>query len=72
MFAMELVNNGDVTQPDSVLTKTLLDQAAKSGLLLLSCGVRGNVLRILTPLTIPMNQLEEGLNTLTTTFKACV
>ncbi len=72
MVAMELVNNGDVTQPDSVLTKTLLDQAAKSGLLLLSCGVRGNVIRILTPLTIPMNQLEEGLNTLTTTFKACV
>jgi len=72
MVAMELVNNGDVTQPDSVLTKTLLDQAAKSGLILLSCGVRSNVIRILTPLTIPMNQLEEGLNTLTTTFKACV
>ena len=72
MVAMELVNNGDVTQPDSVLTKILVEQAAKSGLFLLSCGIRGNVIRFLTPLTIPMDQLEEGLNTLTKSFRACV
>ena len=71
MVAMELVKNDDVTQPDPELTKALVGKAADSGLILLSCGVRSNVIRILTPLTIPMDQLEEGLNTLTKSFKAC-
>ena len=71
MVAMELVKNDDVQQPDPELTKALVGKAADSGLILLSCGVRSNVIRILTPLTIPMDQLEEGLNTLTNSFKAC-
>ena len=72
MVAMELVINNDVTQPDPELTRALVGKAADSGLMLLSCGVRSNVIRILVPLTIPMDQLDEGLNTLTKSFKACV
>lgn len=71
MVAMELVKEGDVNQPDAELTKALTMEAAKRGLLLLSCGVRGNVIRILTPLTIPYDHLEEGLEILFDSFAAC-
>ena len=46
--------------------------AGKNGLLLLSCGVRGNVIRILAPLTIPFEHLDEGLGILAAQFKACL
>ena len=42
------------------------------GLILLSCGVRGNVIRILAPLTIDMEHLDEGLAILESSFDACV
>lgn len=71
MVAMELVKNGDVNQPDADLTKALVAAVAKNGLLLLSCGVRGNVIRILTPLTIPFDHLDEGLAILGEQFAAC-
>ena len=61
MVAMELVKHGDASQPDAELTKALVADAGKNGLLLLSCGVRGNVIRILAPLTIPFEHLDEGL-----------
>ncbi len=72
MVAMELVKNGDASQPDADLTKALTQEAARRGLLLLSCGVRGNVIRILTPLTIPYQHLDEGLALLADSFAACV
>jgi 4-aminobutyrate aminotransferase/(S)-3-amino-2-methylpropionate transaminase len=72
MVAMELIKNGDASQPDPELTKALSGKAAESGLIIISCGVRSNVIRILTPLTIPMEQLEEGLEILTNSFRDCV
>lgn len=71
MVAMELVKNGDAGQPDADLTKALTQEAARRGLLLLSCGVRSNVIRILTPLTIPYEHLDEGLGLLADSFAAC-
>jgi len=61
MVAMELVRDGDPGRPDPQLTRALVARAAERGLILLSCGVRGNVIRILTPLTIPLEQVDEGL-----------
>ena len=46
-------------------------KAAELGLVLLSCGVRGNVIRILAPLTIPMDQVDEGLAILRQAMEAC-
>jgi 4-aminobutyrate aminotransferase/(S)-3-amino-2-methylpropionate transaminase len=69
---MELVRNGDVNQPDADLTKALVAAAGRNGLLLLSCGVRGNVIRLLAPLTIPFEHLEEGMGILAEQFAACV
>ena len=72
MVAMELVRDGDVGQPDADLTKALVARAAENGLILLSCGVRGNVIRILVPLTIGEAELGEGLERLEKSFRECV
>ncbi|MAJ58835.1 MAG: 4-aminobutyrate--2-oxoglutarate transaminase, partial [bacterium TMED88] len=64
MVAIELVHKGDAEQPNPELTKALVAEAAQRGLLLLSCGIRGNVIRFLPPLTIPNALLNEGLETL--------
>lgn len=60
MIALELVENGDINQPNAALTKAICAAAAEQGLLLLSCGTRGNVIRFLPPLTIEMATLDEG------------
>jgi 4-aminobutyrate aminotransferase/(S)-3-amino-2-methylpropionate transaminase len=62
MTAVELVVDGDSAVPDPARTSALVAEARKRGLLLLSCGIRGNVIRFLAPLTIPMEQLAEGLD----------
>ena len=72
MVAMELVVEGDPARPDPGLAKALVARAAQRGLILLSCGVRGNVIRILTPLTIPLPQVDEGLRILADTMADCV
>ena len=72
MVAIELVREGDVNQPDPALTKALSVKACELGLILISCGVRGNVIRILAPLTIPFEHVDEGLDILAEAFAACV
>ncbi|HJS21367.1 MAG TPA: 4-aminobutyrate--2-oxoglutarate transaminase [Steroidobacteraceae bacterium] len=61
MVAMELVKNRDANAPDPELTKALTQAAGRKGLVLLSCGVRGNVIRFLAPLTIAEALADEGL-----------
>ena len=68
MIAVELVKNGDPDQPDPDLVKAIVAEAPKHGLILLSCGIRGNVIRILVPLTIEEAILEEGLGILAKVF----
>ena len=72
MVAMELVRDGDVNQPDADLTRALSARAAELGLILISCGVRGNVIRILAPLTIPFEHLDEGIGIVKKAFADCV
>lgn len=64
MIAMELVKNGDAEQPDADLTKALVTLAFQRGLVLLSCGTRGNVIRFLPALTISDELIGEGLDIL--------
>ena len=61
MVAMELVRDRRADAPDAELTKALVQAAGRRGLVLLSCGVYGNVIRFLAPLTLPDAQLAEGL-----------
>ncbi|MCW2686681.1 MAG: 4-aminobutyrate aminotransferase [Mycobacterium sp.] len=63
MIAVELVKAG-TTEPDAELTKALCAGAHAAGVIVLSCGTFGNVLRFLPPLTISDDLLEEGLDVL--------
>jgi len=64
MLAIELVDNGDAAKPLADLTKSIVASAYDKGLVLLSCGVNGNVIRLLPALTIPDELLDEGLDIL--------
>ena len=64
MVAIELVRNGKADQPDADLTRALVQAAARHGLIILSCGTYGNVIRFLAPLTITEQLLDEGLDKL--------
>lgn len=64
MMAIELVVHGNVDQPDAGLTASVVQKAAEKGLILLSCGIRGNVIRFLPALTASDKILHEGLDIL--------
>ena len=49
-------------EPSPEFTKQVQDNALQAGLLLLSCGVYGNVIRFLYPLTIPDEQFRKALD----------
>jgi len=70
MMAFELVKDPKTKEPDAELTASILAHAEKRGLLLLSCGTAANVVRLLSPLTIPDAILDEGLNILAAALKA--
>ncbi len=72
MIAMELVKNGDADQPDPDLTKALVTLAYQRGLVLLSCGIRGNVIRFLPALTISDELIDEGLNIVEACFRELI
>ncbi|MFI4914576.1 MAG: 4-aminobutyrate--2-oxoglutarate transaminase [Steroidobacterales bacterium] len=64
MVAIELVKNGRADQPDAETTRALVQAAARRGLVILSCGLYGNVIRLLAPLTIGDALLEDGVQIL--------
>ena len=68
MVAMELFRDGDIHQPDAELTRNIVAKARDKGLILLSCGTYGNVVRLLVPLTVPDDQFEQGLEILEDTM----
>jgi len=70
MVAIELFKDGDLSKPDADLTKRLCAEAARRGLILLSCGSYANVVRVLVPLTASDALIEEGLAVMADSFKA--
>ena len=60
MVAVEFVQPGS-TRPDAEFAKRVQAKALQNGLLLLTCGSYGNVIRFLFPLTIPDTVMEEAL-----------
>jgi 4-aminobutyrate aminotransferase / (S)-3-amino-2-methylpropionate transaminase / 5-aminovalerate transaminase len=61
MIAVELVKSG-TDEPDPDLTKALSTAAHAAGVIVLTCGTYGNILRFLPPLTISDELIEEGLD----------
>ena len=58
MLALELAD------PTPALAAATVDAAYERGLLLLTCGLYGNVIRLLPPLTIADEDVETGLELL--------
>jgi 4-aminobutyrate aminotransferase/(S)-3-amino-2-methylpropionate transaminase len=69
MLAIELVRPGS-KQPDPVLTAEVSSACHRDGLITLTAGTYGNVLRFLPPLVIGDALLTEGLDILDAAFAA--
>ena len=67
MVAVELVRPG-TQEPDPAATAAVAKACHAEGLLVLTCGTYGNVLRFLPPLVMPEPLLEEGLDILEKAF----
>jgi len=63
MIAVELVKSG-TADPDSELTQALSTAAHAAGVIVLTCGMFGNIIRLLPPLTISDELLIEGIDIL--------
>jgi 4-aminobutyrate aminotransferase/(S)-3-amino-2-methylpropionate transaminase len=61
MLAMELVKDRQTKVPAADETKAVAAHCLENGLMLLTCGTYGNVIRLLMPLVITDDQLERGL-----------
>ena len=72
MIAMELVRDGDDRRPNPELTAAIVTEAARKGLILLSCGIRENVIRILPPLTITDALVDESMGLLDKTLEVLI
>ena len=62
MMAFELVKDRKNKVPAKEETNALIQEAYKQGLILLSAGLYGNVVRLLVPLVISEEQLQTGLD----------
>jgi len=70
MLAVELVRGAGDTTPNPELTAAVSKQCHADGLVTLTAGTYGNVLRFLPPLTISDELLQEGLDILEQAFAA--
>jgi 4-aminobutyrate aminotransferase / (S)-3-amino-2-methylpropionate transaminase / 5-aminovalerate transaminase len=61
MLALELVRNRATKEPDAELATAVAEAAAARGLLLLKAGIHGNCIRVLCPLVITDEELDEAL-----------
>ncbi|RLJ59127.1 4-aminobutyrate aminotransferase/(S)-3-amino-2-methylpropionate transaminase [Litoreibacter meonggei] len=61
MLAVEFVTDFETATPDAALTKSVIAHALQRGLILLGCGMHGNALRIMVPLTASDEIVDEGL-----------
>jgi 4-aminobutyrate aminotransferase/(S)-3-amino-2-methylpropionate transaminase len=61
MQAMEFVKEGNPDRPDAETVSKLMNACLERGLLILNAGIYKNVIRILSPLTMPEDQLMKGL-----------
>ena len=64
MIAFDVLKDRGGAEPDADATKRVTQAALAEGLVLLSCGVHANTIRILMPLTISDEILAEGLEKL--------
>jgi 4-aminobutyrate aminotransferase len=72
MCAIELVKDTASGEPAPHLTQTLMKVANENGLILLSCGTYGNVIRFLVPLTASDQIVRDGMDIFETSLTEAV
>ncbi len=65
MIGFDVVKTRTGKEPDGAMVKRILATALKQGLMCISCGVQGETIRLLVPLTISDQDLAAGLAILT-------
>ena len=70
MVAFDIVKERGGDEPDAAATTRVVTRATELGLVLLSCGVNANTIRILAPLTASDSVLDEGLDRLEAALQA--
>ncbi len=68
MLAIELVHEGNPGRPNPTLTKQVIQRCHENGLIIISSGVHGNCIRVLSPLIISDEDLQAGLDILEAAF----
>ena len=61
MIGFDVVKTRGGSQPDGATAKKVLAAALQKGLIVLTCGTQGETIRLLVPLTIPDQDLDDGL-----------
>ena len=61
MIGVEIVENKDSKTPSKEKAQEIINNCRDNGLLLVTCGENGNVIRFMGPLTTPLNHVEEAL-----------
>ena len=69
MIGVEIVQNKENKLPAKDITNKILEESKKRGLLLVSCGLEGNVIRFMGPLTTPLSQVEEAMQIFSESIK---
>ncbi|HYK73622.1 MAG TPA: 4-aminobutyrate--2-oxoglutarate transaminase [Pseudoneobacillus sp.] len=64
MCAIEFVKDKMTNEPNKELVQEIIQNAHKNGLIIMSAGLYGNIIRLLTPLVITDDQLNEGFDVL--------
>jgi len=64
MLALELIQDAESKRPDGERARRVTARAHELGLILLACGLEGNVIRILVPLVVEEEDLDRGLEIL--------
>jgi 4-aminobutyrate aminotransferase / (S)-3-amino-2-methylpropionate transaminase / 5-aminovalerate transaminase len=64
MQALELVRSRETREPAKAETEQIMRHCYEHGLLTISAGTYGNVIRLLVPLMIPDAQFDEGMDVL--------
>ena len=68
MFAVELVKDRTTKEPDTQAANNILAAAHKRGLVLIKAGMYDNVIRVLVPLNVTDEQLQEAMGILDDAF----
>jgi 4-aminobutyrate aminotransferase / (S)-3-amino-2-methylpropionate transaminase / 5-aminovalerate transaminase len=64
MVGVELVRDGETREPATKETAEFVKMACQRGVIVISAGTYGNVIRFLPPLVISDAELVEGLDVL--------